>query len=214
MGPRSPGSAVYSLRAADFAVAGAAAADAVIAFGVRPVLALNRARFGGVEGGVEHRDRAILRVAPSGRLPAPQPQSSMAARRGRRTDRHHGDGHAGTQADRVGAALSRGADGDAGRLGHPRRDRAPDALARHARRHGTRDRRRWGAGQRRRHGPGRQDLRHQQRRLQLDGAAGQAFPDHAGRRLQGRQHPDRGSRDGQVRDALRCLRRPAPARTQ
>ena len=82
------------------------------------------------------------------------------------------------------------------RLGGAGRDRAADALARHARRQGARDRHAGRRAQRRGDGPGRQDLRDQQRRPQVHGAAGQALPDRAGRRLQGRQHPDRGSRDG------------------
>ena len=69
--------------------------------------------------------------------------------------------------------------------------------------------------QRRRDGAGRQDLRHQQRRAQVrwSGRA-RLFPVAAGRRLHRRQHPDRGSGDRQVRDAVRPLRRPAAARAQ
>src|SRR3990167_4166951 len=124
------------------------------------------------------------------------------------------DAHARVHADRLGAALSRGARGDAGRLRRAGRDRAPHALAGHARREGPRGRPARRRPERRGAGPGRQDLRDQQRRAQVRRAAGQAASRAPGRRLHRRQHPGRRSRDRQGRHALRPLRRPAPARAE
>src|SRR5262249_187491 len=95
--------------------------------------------------------------------------------------------------------------------GHPGRDRAPDPLARHARRQGARRRRARRRTERRGDGPERQDLRDQQRRPELRRAARPALPGRTGRRLRHRAHRDRRPADRQVAGALRLVRRAPPA---
>ena len=119
---------------------------------------------------------AAARLQPAGREVRRGAPGARSLRRSHAAGAADGHRQARLQADRVWAALSRGADGHGRRLGRPGGDRAWHPLARAARRQGPGDRQPRGRPERGGDGAGRQDLRHQQRRVQVHGAAGQLFP--------------------------------------
>ena len=164
----------------------------------------------GAGTGLSHPGRAdgpVLAVRPAMTMSHPVQPSQEDSR-------DHVDHHTQAHAGRLGFTIPRGPGRDAGRLGRPGRDRAADALPRHARWQSPRDRHPRRRPERRRDGTERQDLRHEQRRPEIRRASRPALSRRAGRRLRGRQHPDRRSRDGQVRDAVRRVRRTQAVRPE